>query len=88
MTTLYLPYKVLYDTEDGYCCEGINTLGEPFGVGAGETLPDAERSLLDFVVSSINSGLEDGYDFTEDLYAEAPPFVPCIVLSLNEKGIS
>jgi DNA-binding XRE family transcriptional regulator len=68
MRSLYLPYRIERDKETASICViGTDSRGEDWGVGAGDTLQEAERWLRAWVLDCLEAAADDGNDLTGDL---------------------
>jgi DNA-binding XRE family transcriptional regulator len=72
MRSLYLPYRIERDEETASVgAIGTDSRGEDWGVGAGDTLQEAERWLRAWILECLEAAADDGNDLTGDL-SEAP----------------
>lgn len=72
MRSLYLPYRMERDEETASITViGTDSRGEEWGVGAGDTLQEAERWLRAYILDCLEAAATDGNDLTGDL-SEAP----------------
>jgi DNA-binding XRE family transcriptional regulator len=73
MRRLYLPYTTEFDDDArSFCLVGEDRAGQPFGVGSGPTVEQAEEQLRDGVLEVLQLHAGEGEDRFGDLHSKRP----------------
>jgi DNA-binding XRE family transcriptional regulator len=69
----FLPFVILVDGEQtpGVVLEGMDILGNPFGIGEGEGMEEAVEALCWSVLDALLAGARKGEDYRKDLWTAA-----------------